>query len=175
MSHMSDFSFGDVSHILESSFGDRAYSTSDPEEKEDSDATYCSTPDKEHTITFKCIGCTHDLHAQEVLRYTSEQLHNGNVVPVKIFPEPSNQYDKAIAFKCWMNDDWHRIGYIVREALDTVHDALNNNLITGVNFAWAKYMLSWTRSGPGYYAGNLESGQLKFMPVQVLVDFATLQ
>ena len=52
-----------------------------------------------------------------------------------------------------MNDDWHRIGYIVCEALDTVHDVLNNNLITGVNFAWAKYMLSWTRSGPGYYAG----------------------
>ena len=151
---MSDFSFGDVTHILESSFGDRAHSTSDPEENEDSDATYYSTPDKEHTITFKCIGCTHDLHAQEVLRYTSEQLHNGNVVPVKIFPEPSNQYDnKAIAFKCWMNDDWHTIGYIVSEALDTVHDALNNNLITGVNFAWAKYMLSWIRSGPGYYAG----------------------
>ena len=30
---MSDFSFGDVSHILESSFGDRAHSTSDPEKK----------------------------------------------------------------------------------------------------------------------------------------------
>ena len=49
--------------------------------------------------------------------------------------------------------DWQRIGYIVREALDVVYDALNNNLITSVNFAWAKYMLSWTRSGPGYYAG----------------------
>ena len=49
-----------------------------------------------------------------------------------------------------MNDDWHRIGYIVHEALDTVYNTLNNNLITGVR---AKYMLSWTRSEPGYYAG----------------------
>ena len=47
----------------------------------------------------------------------------------------------------------HRIGYIVSEALDTVHDALDNDLITSTDFAWAKYMISWTRSGPGYYAG----------------------
>ena len=67
---------------------------------------------------------------------------------------PSNQYDnKAITFKCWMYDDWYRISYIVCEALDTVHDVLKNNLITGVNFAWAIHILSRTRLGPGYYAG----------------------
>ena len=92
----------EFSHVSETSFGDGSLPTSEHGEKEDSDATYCSTPDKEHTITFKCIGTTHDLHAQEVLRCVSQQLHDGNVVPVKIFPEPSNQYDsKAIAFKCW--------------------------------------------------------------------------
>ena len=153
MSHISDFSFGDVSCTSESSFGNRAHSTSDPE-KEDYDATYCSIPHKEHAIIFKCTGSTHDLHAQKVLRCTSEQLHNDNVVPVKIFQQPFNQYNnKDLAFKCWMSDDWNRIGYITCEALDTVHDALNNNFITGVYFAWAKHMLSWTLSGPGYYAG----------------------
>ena len=140
-----------VTHVSETSYGD---GSGERGEEEDSDVTCCSTPDKEHTVTFKCIGTTHDLHAQEVLKCVSEQLHNGNVVPVSIFPEPSNQYDsKAIAFKCWINGDWHRIGYIVSEALDAVHDALDNNLITSTDFAWAKYMISWTRSGPGYYAG----------------------
>ena len=87
----------EFSHVSETSFGDGSLPTSEHGEKEDFDATYCSTPDKEHTITFKCIGTTHNLHAQEVLRCVSQQLHNGNVVPVKIFPEPSNQYDsKAI-------------------------------------------------------------------------------
>ena len=46
-------------------------------------------------------------------------------MPVNIYPEPTNRFDtKAIAFKCWINDDWHRVGYIVREALDNVHDAI---------------------------------------------------
>jgi len=65
-----------------------------------------------------------------------------------------NSYDsKAIAFKCWIDEEWHRIGYIVCEALEDVHDAKTNDHITNVSFAWAKYLVSWTRSGPGYFGG----------------------
>jgi len=104
---------------------------------EDSDETYCSTPEKQHTVTFKCIGAVHDPHAQDVLRRVGDLLDN-NVVPVNILPEPSNPFDiQAIAFKCWIDEDWQRIGYVVHEALDSLHDAINNHLIADVNFAWA--------------------------------------
>lgn len=144
----------ETTHISETSFSPGEESLGEQELDEDSDATYCSTPEKEHTITFKCIGAVHDPHAQNILRRVSQQLDNNNVVPVNIFPEPSNPFDsKAMAFKCWIDEDWHRIGYVVREALDSLHDAVNRHLITNVNFAWAKYLVSWTKSGPGYFAG----------------------
>ena len=43
--------------------------------------------------------------------------------------------------------------YIVREALDDVHRALEQKKIISVKFAWAKYLVVWMCSGPGYYAG----------------------
>ena len=86
------------------------------------------------TVTFKCIGTTHDFHAQNTLRSVSQLLAKGDVVPVNIYPEPNNCYDsKAIAFKCWLEDDWHRIGYIVKEALDAVHEARDNDEIINVS------------------------------------------
>ena len=84
----------------------------------------------------------------------STLLEHGEQVPVKIVPEPDNQYDsKAIAFQCKVDSKWHKIGYIVREALDDVHRALVQKKIISVKFAWAKYLVVWMRSGPGYYAG----------------------
>ena len=127
----------------------------------DSDITNCSQDsnptnhsEMQHTITFKCIGTTHDFHAQSALRRVSQLIDKGDIVPVNIYPEPSNSYDsKAIAFKCWLDDDWHRIGYVVKEALDAVHETRDNNKIIDVSFNWAKYLVIWTRSGPGYYTG----------------------
>lgn len=67
-------------------------------------------------------------------------MPKGDIVPVNIYPEPNNCYDsKAIAFKCWLEDDWHRIGYIVKEALDAVHEARDNDEIMNVSFKWARY------------------------------------
>jgi len=121
----------------------------------DSDSTCCTQKDKlekEHTVTFKCIGCTHDTVAQDTLRFASQLLDAGTLVPVDIYPEPNNPYDRrAIAFKCWVNDKWTRIGYIVHEILDDVHDARRCNQITNIRFAWVKYLVCWSR--PGYYAG----------------------
>ena len=62
-------------------------------------------------------------------------LQQGEQVPVKIVLEPDNQYDsKAITFY-----DLHR--------------ALVQKKIDSIKFAWAKYLVVWMRSGPGYYAG----------------------
>lgn len=42
---------------------------------------------------------------------------------------------------------------IVRECLDHVHSALAGHRIMSVHFSWVKYLVCWTRSGPGFYAG----------------------
>ena len=106
-----------------------------------------------HVVTFKCVGTTHDTHAQEILAKVTMLLQNEEV-PVKITPEPTNQYDaKAICFKCFVDGEWHRIGYVVREALDHVHDALSEKKIISVKFSWVKYLAVWSRCGPGFYAG----------------------
>jgi len=119
----------------------------------DSDATNCS-PMKLSTVTFKCIGCQHDPSAQKILEMVSESLDEEEVVPVNIFSEEDNPYDaNAIAFKCWMNNEWKRIRYVVKEACDAVHDARRNSAITEVAFKWVKFMAVWERSGPAFYTG----------------------
>ena len=42
-------------------------------------------------------------------------------------------------------------GTVVRECLEEVHIAIDNGDILVVEFAWEKYLLQWTRSGPGFY------------------------
>ena len=82
-------------------------------------------PSQTHIVTFKCIGTTHHVDAQEALRKVSTLLQEGKEVPVKLVCEPENQYDsKAIAFKCNVDGNWTRIGYVVREALDCLHTVL---------------------------------------------------
>ena len=90
------------------------------------------------TVTFKCIGMQHDMHAQNILTKVSRLIKNGQQVPVNIYKEPNNPYDaKAVAFKCWVDDEWHRVGYVV---LDDVHHAIETNSIIDVKFTWAKYL-----------------------------------
>ena len=97
-----------------------------------------------HTVTFKCIGTTHHLDAQEALRKVSKLMKEGQEVPVRLIPEPDNQYDsKAIAFKCCLDGNWIRIGYVVRDALDYVHAAISAKKIISVKFAWVKFMVEW--------------------------------
>ena len=61
-------------------------------------------------MTFKCVGVTHHMDAQEALRKVSKLLQEGSKVQVKLFPEP------AITFKCNVDGNWVGIGYVVREA-----------------------------------------------------------
>ena len=149
----------DTDHVSESSCEDTGHDHQNPYIQTDTESdsepeTPFQLPSQTHIVTFKCIGTTHDFHAQEILRKVSQLLGQGEHVPVKILPEPENQYDcKAITFMCEVDGGWHRIGYIVREALDHVHKALTQKKIIFVKFAWAKYLVIWMRSGPGYYAG----------------------
>ena len=70
-------------------------------DKSDNKTTQLSLPTRTHTVTFKCVGSTHDPCAQECLNKVSKLLREGKTVEVKIVPEPNNQYDaRAIAFHC---------------------------------------------------------------------------
>ena len=99
-----------------------------------------SLPTQTHTVTFKCIGSTYDQIAQESLSKASKLLRNGTNVQTKLQPEPTNQYDnRAIAFMCYVDNKWQRIGYVVRECLEHVHKVLSGNQILSVKLCWAKY------------------------------------
>ena len=107
-----------------------------------------------HTVTFKCIGATKSPTSQAVLQQICELSKDGHIVPVNIFCEPENPIDsEAIAFRAHVSNKWQTIGYVVREALPHVHDAIRKKVIQDVRFSWVKYLVSWTHSGPGYYAG----------------------
>ena len=112
------------------------------ETESDSDHEAVAATRGTHTVTFKCIGATKTPELQGALKTASELLASGNHVPVDLFPEPQNPYDsRAIAFKAFINDDWHTIGYVVREITEYVHNAITRREITSIKFAWAKYLL----------------------------------
>ena len=72
-------------------------------------------------------------------------------VKVELRPEPNNPWDaQAIAFFCELDSKWHRIGYVVKECVQSVHNALSMHQI---EFKWVKYIVHWSKSGPGWYAG----------------------
>ena len=107
-----------------------------------------------HTITFKCIGSVKNLAYQSALAQVSKHLSRGETVPVKLLPEPLNPVDtQAVAFLCELNGEWKQIGYVVREALNDINEVLKKQLIVDTRFNWVKYITSWKRSGPGWYAG----------------------
>ena len=123
-------------------------------EHSDSKTETNSPPPLTHTVTFKCIGPVHDTNAQALFSRVSQILHGGGGVDVRVSPEPDNPYDsQAIAFQCHIDRKWQRIGYVVRECLSHVHEAIQEKRLLSVKFSWAKYLVCWARSGPGFYAG----------------------
>lgn len=71
-----------------------------------------------------------------------------------MIPKTQNPDDsRAIAFKAFINGDWHTIDYVVREITEYVHNAITRRENTSIMFAWAKYLLIWYHCGPGYCAG----------------------
>jgi len=110
-----------------------------------------SIPTITHSVAFKCIGHLKELRYQKLLAMASRKLTQGEIVPVKLQKEPDNRYDaQAIAFMCKAECDWERIGYVVKEALPDVHQAMDENKIIKVYFDRIKKVLDYRK--PGWYA-----------------------
>lgn len=125
-----------------------------PSDSESSEDSSTVVPSQMHTVTFKCVGSTYDADAQECLSKASKILRDGGTAEMKMAQEPNNQYNtRAVAFLCKINDKWQRVGYVVKECLEYVHKAMSEGHILSVKLAWAKYLVCWSRSGPGFYAG----------------------
>ena len=105
-----------------------------------------------YTVTFKCIGTTKEGRYQETLACVAQLRNAGQEVLCKLQPEPENPFDSlAIAFGCEVDNSLHTIGYVVKEALNDVHEALSAKKITAVSFDWVKFIIYWRT--PGWYTG----------------------
>ena len=123
------------------------------EEEENNES---NSMDVVHALTFKCIGTTKEDRYQEILVEANLQRRSGKEVHVRLTPEPSNCYDsEAIAFECRTSAEnrWERIGYIVSEVLQDVHQAIRSNSIVSIYFDWIRFITHWSRSTPGWYCG----------------------
>ena len=115
-----------------------------PRDKRDTDALSADQPEDDAVVvpssdpvvqfvTFKCIGATKSADQPAALKSVWELMQDENKVLVKLDPEPNNPYDaKAIAFICFVDGKWQRIGYIVREVLGDVHRAMKDGDIVKV-------------------------------------------
>ncbi len=92
-----------------------------------------------HSVIFKCIGANKDE------KYLCLASRNIKEVQVKLTPEEDNPKNaRAIAFTCKIDGEWQRIGYVVEEALDAVHTALDKE---SVSFEWVKFLIHWSCPG----------------------------
>ena len=102
-----------------------------------------------------------------IISLANKKIKDGSTVPVKLQPEPDNQFDwKAIVIMTTVEDKWERIGYVVKEALDDVHEAINNNKILSVFFAWIKYIVYFKCPGmQGSKSQGMVNGQIMYSEV----------
>ncbi len=108
-----------------------------------------------HSVIFKCMGTTKSVRSQEVLSEAATKLKNHETIEVRLRKEPTNPKDsRAIAFDCSLRSNhWDCIGYVVKEALDGVHQATEQCSIVTVNLNWVRYITHWSRCDPGWYCG----------------------
>ena len=113
---------------------------SEPSDEEDT----VGVPLMTHIVTFKCMGTVYEQSRQQTLEKAAELIQQGQNVEVELVLEPENPHDsRAIAFKCKVDGKWWVIGYVVREVLDVVHQAIKEKRITYTKFAWVKYRVTW--------------------------------
>lgn len=112
----------------------------------------CAIPPITHSVVFKCIGNLKEHRYQELLALAKKKINEGVSVQVNIKKEPNNPMDsRAISFVCDVTGSWERIGYVVQEALNEIHKAMDDNLILKVQFDWIKYIVHF--KNPGWYTG----------------------
>ena len=100
------------------------------------------------------MGTTKCPRSQKVLSEAAGRLANGDNIAVILRKELTNPKDaRAIAFDCKVYEDWDRIGYVVKDVVESVHEALDKDLIVSVNFEWIRFITHWSRSGIGWYCG----------------------
>ena len=139
-------------------------SASDSEEEDvtcdlDPSLTIGFSPIVTHTVTFKCIGCTKDSSYQETLARVSQIRNCNENVACKLQPEPNNPADaQAIAFRVYLDERWSTIGYVVREALNEVHEAISEKKLTAVTIDWIKYIIYWRSPGINTYWRMVKNG-----------------
>ena len=122
-----------------------------------------AAPSITHSVVFKCIGTHKEAHYQDVLSLVAKIMKEGRTVPVRLQKEPQNPVDaRAIAFQCKVKDKWERIGYVVQEVLEAVHDAMDNQKIVSVDFDWVKYILHFKNRG--WYAGIIVTKEGQWPP-----------
>lgn len=122
------------------------FSNADDEIHTEETETIDKNPILTHTVTFKCIGSSRDPDCQECLAKAANIIRCGEHVDVKLRPEPTNEYDaKAIEFIIRLDNQWRRIGYVIKEVLDAVHDAIGKQqLATPLEQVWSR-MVHWHR------------------------------
>ena len=86
-----------------------------------------------YSIVFKCIGSTKEDQYQETLAGMALKKRSGEQLEVRIHSEPLNPFDsRAIAVQCFYNDKWERVGYLVRDVLEEVHQAFEEKKLCEV-------------------------------------------
>ena len=100
------------------------------------------------TITFKCMGTTYHPESRDALFKVADLIKKGQDIPVKLVKEPDNIYDSM--FQCNLDGP---LGTYRLEALEHVHKAMMEKKIINVKFDWVKYLVIWSKSAPGFYAG----------------------
>ena len=90
----------------------------DDEEKSSEEEHTEDCPESLFMIISKCIGTTKEHRYQETLAEVALSRRNELDVEFRISPEPTNPFDaRAIAFKCFLNNRWERVGYMVTDVL----------------------------------------------------------
>ncbi len=88
-------------------------------------------------VLFKCIGSAKEEQYQKHLAEVNRLHSQGLPIEVRVLHEALNRYDsRAIAVQVFLDSQWNRIGYLVREVLDSVHQAMHEDKIVSVKLDW---------------------------------------
>ncbi len=96
---------------------------------------------------FKCMGTTYHPESQDALSKVADLIKIGQDVPVKLIKEPDNIMTPELSH---LVSARRPLDTYVKEALEYVHKAMAERMS---KFDWVKYLVIWSKSGPGFYAG----------------------